>query len=70
MTDHHTAMLNAALDAAREMIEEPKDGYGPGYLVYSIAADFHALCCQIGPEAARQEMAEIINTEFERKTRL
>ena len=47
--------------------ENPRDGYGAGFLVYSLAADFHALCCLAGPEAARQEMAEIINSEFERK---
>ena len=47
--------------------EQPRDGYGVGFLVYQLAADFHALCCLAGPEAARQEIAEIINAEFERK---
>ena len=49
--------------------EAPKDGLGAGYLIYRLAADFHALCCLSGPEAARQEIAEIINSEFERKSR-
>lgn len=45
----------------------PRDAYGPGYFVFSLASDFHALCCLIGAEAARQEVAEIINAEFARK---
>ena len=49
--------------------EPPRDGFGPGYLVYSLAADFHALCCMIGKENARQEMAEVINAEFQRSAR-
>lgn len=47
--------------------EQPRDGYGPGYIVHSLASDFHALCCLIGKEAARQELAEIVNYEFEGK---
>ena len=49
--------------------ETPPDGYGPGYLIYSMSADFHALCCLIGKENARQEVAEIINAEFERSVK-
>lgn len=59
--------MNARSLQPSERETEPRDGYGPGFLVYSLAADFHALCCQIGKEAARQEMAEIINAQFERK---
>ncbi|KRB22705.1 hypothetical protein [Mesorhizobium sp. Root172] len=61
MTHSHQHLLDG-----QTPVEAPKDGYGPGYIVYSLATDFHALCCLIGPEAARQEMAEVINSEFER----
>jgi len=47
--------------------ETPTDGFGPGFIVYQLASYFHALCCVSGPEHARQEMAEIINAEFDRK---
>lgn len=58
-----TISLNAA--EAMERTDTPADGMGAGYLVYRLAADFHALCCLAGPEQARQEMAEIINVELE-----
>lgn len=45
--------------------ETPPDGYGAGFLTYQLASTFHALRCLIGAEEARQEMAEIINAEFE-----
>lgn len=47
--------------------EEPADGYGAGFLEYNIRSSFRDLCRLIGQEAARQEVAEIINAEFERK---
>lgn len=47
-----------------ERRETPKDGYGAGYVVYRLATDLHELCCLIGCEAARQEIAELINAEF------
>jgi hypothetical protein len=60
-------MTSAQHSTLREKSDEtPADGYGPGFIVYSLASDFHVLCCLIGPEAARQEMAEVINSEFER----
>lgn len=48
--------------------ETPADGYGAGYLEHSIRRDFRDLCRLIGKESARQEVAEIINAEFERRT--
>lgn len=47
--------------------DTPADGYGAGYLEHSIRRDFRDLCRIIGKESARQEVAEIINAEFERK---
>lgn len=52
---------------ANEMAE-PKDGYGPGFLEYQLRTNFRDLCRLIGKEAARQEVADIINAEFERKS--
>ncbi len=48
--------------------ETPPDGFGAGYLEYSIRQDFRNLCRLIGKENARQEIAEIVNAEFERRT--
>lgn len=61
-----TQMYSDALKLAEDT---PQDGMGPGFLVYRLAQDFHALCCAAGPEQARREMAEIIETEFERSAR-
>lgn len=61
-------MTSPMTEQVERQPETPRDGYGVGYIVYSLAADFHALCCLCGPEAARQEIAEIINAEFERKS--
>lgn len=47
--------------------EEAPAGFGAGYLEHRIRGDFRDLCCIIGKENARQEVAEIINAEFERK---
>ncbi len=48
--------------------EDRADGlYGAGFIEYSIRTSFRDLCRLIGIEAARQEVAEIINSEFERK---
>lgn len=50
---------------AREI--EPADGFGPGFLEYSIRSSFRDLCRVLGKPQARQVVAEIINSEFERK---
>lgn len=50
-----------------ETRDEPKDGYGAGFLEYSIRTSFRDLCRLIGFENARNEVAEIINSERERK---
>lgn len=52
-----------------ESRETPQDGFGAGYLEYQIRSDFRDLCRLIGKENARREVAEIINSEFERKAR-
>lgn len=51
---------------ARTPEDTPHDGFGAGYLAYSIRTDFRDLCRLVGRENARQEIAEIINAEFER----
>lgn len=43
----------------------PEDAYGPGYVTYNIRTNFRDLCRMVGKEAARQQIAEIINDEFE-----
>ncbi len=55
--------------AERVVRETPDDGYGAGFLEYSIRNDFRDLCRLIGKENARREVAEIINAEFERNAR-
>lgn len=40
---------------------------GSGFISYQLRTYFRDLCRVIGKEAARQEIAEIINDEFERK---
>lgn len=50
-----------------EQEELPAD-FGAGYLEHRIRGDFRDLCRLIGKESARQEVAEIINAEFERRT--
>lgn len=67
MTEH--AYISNAVRALGDRLADdtPADGFGPGYLAYSIRSDFRDLCRFIGKEAARQEVAEIINAEFERK---
>lgn len=57
MTPIHT-------DEGRER-ETPSDGYGPGYVAYAIRTQIRDLRRMIGLEAARQEVAEILNDEFE-----
>lgn len=47
--------------------DEPKDGYGAGFLEYQIRTSFRDLCRLIGFESARNEVAEIINAEASRK---
>lgn len=57
-----------SVETRRETADDtPVDGYGPGFLVYRMSQDFHELCCRIGKENARQEIAEVINSECERK---
>ncbi|WP_095519559.1 hypothetical protein [Mesorhizobium wenxiniae] len=57
--------------SARQIEEQqndtPADGYGAGFLEYSIRSSFRDLCRLIGFENARNEIAEIINSEAERK---
>jgi hypothetical protein len=58
------------MDHAQEReTETPADGYGAGFIEYSIRTSFRDLCRLIGFESARQEVAEIVNDEFERKSR-
>lgn len=47
--------------------ELPRDAYGPGYLAYQLRTEFRDLCRLIGFDSARQEVAEIILSEMERK---
>lgn len=47
--------------------DTPADGYGPGYLEYQIRSNFRDLCRFMGKTDARQVVAEIVNSEFERK---
>jgi hypothetical protein len=61
--DHMTRMYAEATEMA-----EPNDGYGPGFIEYQLRSNFRDLCRLIGKEAARQEVAEIVNAEFERKS--
>lgn len=49
--------------------DEPKDGYGAGFIEYSIRTSFRDLCRLVGFENARAEVAEIINSEAGRKSR-
>lgn len=44
--------------------DTPEDAYGPGYVIHNLDENFNALCALIGPEAARMEVAEIINNRF------
>lgn len=59
--------MNTAMQARIEREEDPEDGWGAGMLEYSIRSDFRDLCRIVGFEKARQEVAEIINAECERK---
>jgi hypothetical protein len=47
--------------------ETPTDGYGAGFLEYSIRTSFRDLCALIGRESAEQEITEIVNGERDRK---
>lgn len=47
--------------------EAPRDAYGAGYVAYQIRTEFRDLCRLVGFEIARQEVAEIILSEMERK---
>lgn len=55
------------LKNAEALVDAQSDSMGAGYLEYSIRTSFRDLCRLIGKEAARQEIAEIVNAEFERK---
>lgn len=59
--------MNTAPGADLTPRDEPKDGYGAGFLEYSIRTSFRDLVRLIGFENARNEVAEIINAERERK---
>ena len=47
--------------------ETPPDGYGAGFLEYSIRTSFRDLCRLLGKPHARAIIAEIVNDEFEGK---
>ena len=47
--------------------ETPADGYGAGFVEYSIRTSFRDLCRMLGKSQARQVVAEIVNDEFEGK---
>lgn len=49
------------MNARQPMEREPADVFGPGYLVHCLTQDFIDLVRVVGFEAARAEMAEIIN---------
>lgn len=53
--------------AVAALEEAPDDVFGAGFLEHRIRGDFRDLCRVIGRENARQEVAEIINAEFERR---
>jgi hypothetical protein len=64
-----TALLEVSRTQRRAfetMSETPADGFGAGHLEYQIRVNFRDLCRLIGKEAARQEIAEIVNAEFSR----
>jgi hypothetical protein len=61
-----STLIQGADLSERELAHE-RDAYGPGFYIYQLAQDFHALCCLIGKEAARQELAEVIHHEFDGK---
>lgn len=50
--------MSALPQVTREL---PEVTYDPGYSVHRIRAEFEDLCRVIGFEAARREVAEIIN---------
>ena len=47
--------------------ETPPDGYGAGFLEYSIRTSFRDLCRLVGRGQAREIIAEIIAAELERR---
>lgn len=57
--------LNTELE--RETDERADGLYGAGFIEYSIRTSFRDLCRLIGFENARNEVAEIVNSEAERK---
>ncbi|MBZ9894203.1 hypothetical protein LB545_07580 [Mesorhizobium sp. BR1-1-6] len=59
--------MNRSLPQPVESRETPADGYGAGFIEYRIRTEFRDLCRLIGKEAARQEIAHIVNDEFEGK---
>lgn len=46
----------------------PADAYGAGYTIHCLREHFRDLRRQIGFEGARQELAEIINAECDRRS--
>lgn len=60
----NTLIQGADLTSERET---PTDGFGAGFLEYSIRTSFRDLCRLIGFENARAKVAEIIVSERERK---
>lgn len=60
-------MSTPSLRIEEQQNETPSDGYGAGFLEYNIRSSFRDLCRLIGFENARNEVAEIIHAECERK---
>jgi hypothetical protein len=60
---------DAALADTTAALFPPRDAYGPDYVIHLLREHFEDLRCLIGFEAARQEVAEIINDSAERKPR-
>jgi hypothetical protein len=61
-------MMLAWPGEAKTERDDPPEDFGPGYLAYRIRTDFRDLSRLIGKESARQEVAEIVNAEFTRRT--
>jgi hypothetical protein len=60
----------SALNEPRPIISDdtPADAYGAGYTIHCLREHFRDLRRQIGFEGARQELAEIINAECDRRS--
>lgn len=66
MSEIAMMLAHPGFDKPRD--DTPEDGFGAGYLENRMRHDFRDLCRLIGKENAREEVAQIINAEFERRT--